>query len=111
MLISFLLFSCTENKSDLRGTKYTINKNPFSSTYDIELSSDYAPIDFYIIVLDEILSGNNNKGMKIKISDDNIKEISKEDVDYIYKNGSKIYADDNMLSALGKAQIVLDRLK
>lgn len=68
------------------------------------------PIDMYIIILDHIIDNQVTKGLKIKIADNKIKYLSKEDVLYIKDHANKMTEHDTMLSALAKIQPIVDRL-
>lgn len=105
------LSSCsTKEQSNFRGCKYKVVSNLFSGDTEIIITGSYAPIDLYIIVLDQIIDNKESKGLKIKITDDNIKHLSKEDVLYIRENAVKIHDYDNMMTAVRKSQPIADRL-
>lgn len=106
-----LLSSCSSKEfSNFRGCKYKVVNNLFSSNTEISISGEYSPIDIYIIILDEIIDNDETKNLKIKITDTNIKYLSKEDVLYIKENATKISGNDNVFSALGKSKSVADRI-
>lgn len=106
-----LLSACGSKEcSNFRGCKYRVANNLFSSNIEINISEGCAPIDIYIIILDEIMDNKESKALKIKIAEDNIKYLSKEDVVYIRNNASKITEYDNMLRALNKAQPIVNRI-
>lgn len=106
-----LLSACSsKERSNFRGCEYKVANSLFSSNTEINISGRCAPIDLYIIILDQIMDGKEEKALKIKITDDNIKYLSKEDVLYIRSNASKITEYDNTLRALFKAQVIADRI-
>lgn len=111
-IIAVVLFSSCSTKelSDFRGCKYKVINSLFSSNTEIVITDDYAPIDIYIIILDVILDNKETKALKISITEDNIKYISKEDVAYIKENAVKISDFDTMLTAVGKSKIIVDRI-
>lgn len=105
------LSSCNSKEcSNFRGCEYRVVNNLFSSDTEIVISDNYAPIDLYIIILDEIINEKEAKGLKISITDTNIKYLSKEDVSYIKEHADKINEYDNMLTALNKAQPIVNRI-
>nr|DAT86584.1 MAG TPA: TRAF PROTEIN, TRAO PROTEIN, TRAN ADHESION, BACTERIAL SECRETION.5A [Caudoviricetes sp.] len=113
LIIIFImsLSSCSSKEnSNFRGCKYKVANSLFSSNTEISISGSYAPIDLYIIILDEIIDNKETKALKINITETNIKYLSKEDVAYIREHASKIYSSDNMLSALNKAQPIVNRI-
>lgn len=111
VLATILLTSCTSKEfTNFNGCKYEVSSNLFSSDTEIKVIGDYAPIDVYIIILDEIIDNNESKNLIIHLSEKNIKFIPKEDVKYIKENGIKINSYDNILTALDKANIVVKRL-
>lgn len=106
-----LLTSCSSNeKSNFRGCKYKVERSMFFDT-EITVLGNYAPIDLYIIMLNEIIENKDGKGMKINITETNTKYLSREDVSYIKERGNKISEYDNMISALNKAQVIVKRIK
>lgn len=113
LIIIFImsLSSCSSKEnSNFRGCKYKVANNLFSSNTEISISGSYAPIDLYIIILDEIIDNKETKALKINITETNIKYLSKEDVSYIKKHASKISKYDSMLTALDKAQPIVSRI-
>lgn len=106
--LAFLLTSCTNEYSNFRGCKYKITQYPFST--EIVIIDNYAPIDAYIIILDAIIDNDINNRISIKLSESNKKYLSKEDVLYIRNNATKISSYDSMLSALDKAQCIVNRI-
>lgn len=106
--LAFMFTSCANEYSNFRGCKYKITQYPFST--EIAIIDSYAPIDAYIIILDAIIDNNIDKRIVVKLSESNIKYLSKEDVSYIRNNATKISSYDNMLSALDKAQCVVNRI-
>lgn len=112
IIIAVIFFSSCGSKeySNFRGCTYKVVNNLFSSETAIKITGSYAPIDVYIIILDEIIDNEETKGLKISITDDNTKYLSKEDVLYIKEHANKISEHDNMLSALTKAKPIVDRL-
>lgn len=106
-----LLSSCTSKEySNFRGCKYTVSSSLFSANTEITINGQYSAIDLYIIILDEIIDNKETKSLKIKITETNIKYISKEDVLYIKENATKIQEYDNMISAVNKAHLITDRI-
>lgn len=112
IIIAVIFFSSCGSKeySNFRGCTYKVVNNLFSSNTEIVITGSYVPIDLYIIILDEIIDNKEEKGLKISITDDNIKYLSKEDVLYIKEHANKISEYDNMISALNKAQSIVDRI-
>lgn len=112
IIIAIISFSSciSKEQSNFRGCKYKVVNNLFSSDNEIVITGDYAPIDLYIIILDEIIDNKETKGLKISITDTNIKYLSKEDVAYIRDHAIKISEYDNMLSALNKSQPIVTRI-
>ena len=113
LIIIFImsLTSCSSKEnSNFRGCKYKVANNLFSSNTEISISGNYAPIDLYIIILDEIIDSKETKALKINITETNIKYLSKEDVSDIKKHASKISKYDNMLTALDKSQPIVNRI-
>lgn len=109
-LIVFLSACSSKDRSNFKGCEYKVVNNLFSSNTEIVISGRCTPIDLCIIILDQIMDGKEEKALKIKITDDNIKYLSKEDVLYIRNNASKITEYDNTLRALFKAQVIVDRI-
>lgn len=111
ILLVALFSSCSSKEcSNFKGCKYKVTDNLFSSNTDIYINGSYSPIDVYIIILDEIMDNKDDKGLKISITDTNIKYLSKEDVSYIKEHATKICEYDNMLSAMNKATIISSRI-
>lgn len=111
ILLVVVLSSCSSKEcSNFNGYKYKVINSLFSDNTEIVIDKNCSPMDLCIIVLDEIIDNEKEKGLKIRITDTNIKFISKEDVLYIKANATKIHKHDNMLSAIDKTAVVVDRI-
>ncbi len=112
IIITVILFSSCSSKefSNFRGCEYKVVNNLFPSNTEIVITGDYAPIDIYIIILDEIIDNKESKALKISITKDNIKYLSKEDVTYIRENAVKIHDYDNLMTAASKSQPIVKRI-